>query len=122
MKKLIIIAVAFLIASPAVFAQTKAGRTDNSKHTTLYTCPVHSSVIINTLGKCPLCGMDLNLSQKEQIKTQVVKGYSCPLFADIVTNNAGRNLNLSLKEKMKMEVVKLNNYLVSSVSRDIVVK
>jgi putative DNA topoisomerase len=122
MKKLIIIAVAFLIASPAIFAQTKAGKIDNTTHATLYACPVHSSVIINILGKCPLCGMDLNLSQKEQIKTQVVKGYSCPLYADIVTNNEERNLNLSLKEKMKMEVVKLNSYPIQSGGRDLVVK
>ena len=53
--------------------------------------------------------MNLNLSQKEQMKAQVTKTYTCPVNADIVSNSAGRNLNLSLKEKMKMEVVKLSN-------------
>ena len=108
MKKIIILAVAFLIVSPGLFAQWKAGKQDTTQRTVLYSCPTHSNVIINNSGKCP-CGMNLNLSQKEQMKAQVTKTYTCPGNADIVSNSAGRNLNLSLKEKMKMEVVKLNN-------------
>ncbi len=109
MKKIIILAVAFLMVSPGLFAQWKAGKQDNTQHTVLYACPTNSNVIVNTPGKCPICGMDLNLSQKEQLKAQVTKTYTCPVYADNISNKAGRNLNLSLKEKMKMEVVKLNN-------------
>ena len=108
MKKVIILIVAF-VASIPLFAQTKAGRIDNTKHPIVNACPVRSTVIINDIGKCPFCGMDLNLSQKEQIKTQVTKTYSCPLYADITTDKTGRKLNISPKEEMKMKVVGLNN-------------
>ena len=103
MKKLIIFAVVF-IASTAVFSQTKAGKIDNTKHPTLYSCPVKATVITNELGKCPICGMDLNLSPKEQIKAQIVKSTSCPLFVNLTGK-----VNLSPKEEMKMEIVKLSN-------------
>jgi hypothetical protein len=53
--------------------------------------------------------MDLNLSQKEQIKMQVTKAYSCPLYADISADKTGRKLNISPKEEMKMKVVGLNS-------------
>jgi hypothetical protein len=109
MKKLIIVTVAF-VASIPVFAQTKAGRTDNTKHPIVNACPLHSTVIINDIDKCPFCGMDLNLSKKEQIKTQVVKAYSCPLYADLTTDKTGRKLNISPKEEMKMKVVRLPNH------------
>ncbi len=108
MKKIIILAVAFLMVSPGLFAQWKAGKQDTTRHTALYSCQTHPNVITKNSGKCP-CGMNLNLSQKEQLKAQVTKTYTCPVNADVVSNKAGRNLNLSLKEKMKMDVVKLNN-------------
>ena len=112
MKKLIILTIAF-VASIPVFAQTKAGRIDNTKHPIVNACPIRSTVIINDIGKCPFCGMDLNLSPKEQIKTQVAKAYSCPLYADITSDKTGRKLNISPKEEMKMKVVGLNNSATS---------
>jgi hypothetical protein len=120
MKKLIIFTVAF-VASVVVFAQTKAGKIDNTRHPVLYACPVHSTVITNELGKCPFCGMDLNLSQKEQIKTQISKSYSCPLYADITSDKTGRKLNISPKEEMKMRVVGQNNNPIYSV-KEVVAK
>ena len=94
-------------ASAAVFAQTKAGKVDNTKHPIVSVCPVNTTIITNDLGKCAFCGMDLNLSQKEQIKTQVAKAYSCPLDADITADKSGGKLNISPKEEMKMKVVGL---------------
>lgn len=117
MKKFIIFFVV-LIASTAVFAQTKAGKIDNTKHPTFYSCPVKSTVITNELDKCPFCGMDLNLSPKEQIKAQVVKSYSCPSHVDIV----GGNLNISPKEEMKMQLIKFKGNPAPSGKKDLVSK
>jgi hypothetical protein len=111
MKKIIIIAVAILVSSPALLAQWKAGRQDNTKHPVLNVCPTHSTTKINEPGKCPLCGMNVSLSQKEQMKSQITKSYTCPVSADIVS---GKPSNLSLKEQMKWEVVKLNNHAVNA--------
>ncbi|HET9825324.1 MAG TPA: hypothetical protein VFP87_08320 [Chitinophagaceae bacterium] len=113
MKKLIIVTVAF-VASVSVFAQTKAGRVDNTKHPIINACPVRSTVIINDIGKCPFCGMDLNLSKKEQIKTRVAQAYSCPLYANTIADKTRRKLNISPKEEMKIKTVGLNNSVTIS--------
>ncbi|MBK5272070.1 MAG: hypothetical protein JJE22_13750 [Bacteroidia bacterium] len=114
MKKLIILTVAFLISSPGVFAQLKAGRRDATPHIALYTCLIHSDAIIYKPGKCRFCGMDLNLSQKQELHAKIAKTNTCPINGGVVSNIAGRNLNHSLKVKMKMEVVKLNSYPVNT--------
>ncbi len=103
---------ALTILSVSVFAQEKAGKRDTLKHTKLYTCSVHDSIAMKKPGNCPVCGMKLERSQKEQMKAEVVKNYACPMHADVVSNKPGKcikcgmDLNLSPKEKMKMEVVK----------------
>lgn len=114
MKKIIILTIAFFIASPALFAQLKAGRVDTTKHATFYTCPKHSEIVSDKPGKCPKCGMDLNLSGKEKMKTAVTKTYTCPVHLDVFKHNpgkcpqCGRKLTLSSsKEQMKAQVVKL---------------
>lgn len=113
MKKIIILTIAFFIASPALFSQSKAGKIDTTKHATFYTCPKHSDVISEKPGKCPKCGMELNLSSKEQMKARVTNNYNCPVHLDVTKHDpgkcpkCGRKLNLSPKEQMKAEVVKL---------------
>jgi hypothetical protein len=113
MKKIIIFAFMLFFTSPEILAQGKAGKTDTSKHTTFYSCPMHPDVVRNKPGKCPICGMELTLSGKEQMKTAVVKNYVCPLHRDVVSHDpgkcpkCGRKLNLSLKEQMKADVTKL---------------
>jgi uncharacterized paraquat-inducible protein A len=113
MKKIITVVVAFLISSPVLFAQLKAGKQDNTKHTVLNVCPTHSTAKINEPGRCPQCGMKVSLSQKEQMKSQITKSYSCPVNGAIVSVS-GKPSNLSLKEQMKWEVVKLNNQAVNA--------
>ena len=113
MKKIIILATAFLLSFTVINAQEKAGKQDTTTHISLYTCPMHPGVSTDKPGKCPLCGMDLNLSKKELLKTDVAKAYTCPIHADVVSDKAGTcpkcgtQLNLSLKEKMKAEVAKI---------------
>lgn len=75
-----------------------------------YVCPMHPDMTSDKPGKCAKCGMNLNLSKKEQMKADVVK-YTCPMHPEIVSDSPGKcskcgmNLNLSKKEQMKMEVV-----------------
>jgi ssDNA-binding Zn-finger/Zn-ribbon topoisomerase 1 len=113
MKKIIILAIASLLCTPAIFAQSKAGKTDTTQHATFYTCPMHPDVVTDKPGKCPKCGMDLNLSTKEELKAKVAKSYTCPIHADVASDSAGtcpkcgKLLSLSAKEKMKAEAVKI---------------
>ena len=112
MKKIIILAALFLIASPALFAQDKAGKTDTTTHAAFYSCSMHPDVTSDKPGKCPKCGMDLSLSAKEEMKANVVKNYTCPIHLDVVSHDpgkcpkCGKKLNLSAKEQMKAETMK----------------
>lgn len=100
------------ILSVSVFAQEKAGKKDTQKNLTLYTCPTHDTVAKKKPGNCPVCGMKLERSKKEQMKAEVTKSYSCPMHLDVTSDKPGKctkcgmDLTLSPKEKMKMEVVK----------------
>lgn len=113
MKKIIIAVVAFLVAAPAIFAQTKAGKIDTTKHTSFYVCPRHSQITSPTPGKCPICGMELTLSGKEQMKASITKNYSCPQHVEITSHDpgkcpkCGRKLERSPKEQMTAQAVKL---------------
>jgi len=113
MKKLTIMVLSFLIASPALFAQAKVGKEDTLQQATLYSCPMHSDVTSNQPGKCTKCGMDLVRSIKEQMKSDVVRNYTCPVHLEITKHDpgkcpkCGKKLNLSSKEQMKAEVMKI---------------
>ena len=114
MKKFMMLMIAALtISSVSVFAQEKAGKKDTTQHSALYSCSMHPGVTSDKPGKCPQCGMDLSLSNKEEMKRQVTKNYTCPVHADVVSDKSGKcpqcgkKLTLSKKEEMKAEVVKL---------------
>lgn len=112
MKKIIVSIVSMLLISPLIFAQTKAGRVDNTYHTTFYTCPVHT-MSIHQEGYCPICGMKLNLSAKENMKATVMNNYACPVSLGVTTHDpancpkCGPKSNLSVKEQMKAEVMRI---------------
>ncbi|PWU23276.1 hypothetical protein C5B42_03530 [Candidatus Cerribacteria bacterium 'Amazon FNV 2010 28 9'] len=112
MKKVFIAIIAMLLTC-SLFAQEKAGKKDTTQHELIYTCPKHPDVVSNKPGKCPKCGMDLNLSSKEEMKMLVSKTYSCPVHKEITSHDpgkcpqCGRKLNLSPKEQMKAEATKI---------------
>lgn len=99
---------ALTILSVSVFAQSKRGYKDTAQHIQIYTCPMHDSVAMKTPGNCPVCGMKLQLSKKEQLKQEVTKTYTCPMHPDEVSSKPGNcskcgmSLTLSSKEKMKL--------------------
>jgi len=113
MKKLIVSVIALLLLTPAIFSQTKAGKVDTVKHTSLYACPQHAQITSSKPGKCPICGMNLTLSGKEQMKAAITKNYSCPQHVEITSHDpgkcpkCGKRLAFSSKEQMKAGVVKL---------------
>ncbi|AXY73195.1 hypothetical protein D3H65_04045 [Paraflavitalea soli] len=112
MKQLIFLTIALFVAS-SLFAQSKAGKTDTTKHARYYSCSMHPDVISSKPGKCSICGMDLVLSNKEQTKTAVTKSYSCPVHVKVFSHDpgkcpqCGRKLQLSPKEQMKAEAAKI---------------
>ena len=113
MKKTIILAIMFCIASTALFAQSKAGKVDTIKHATYYSCPKHQDVVSDKEGKCPKCGMALELSAKEQMKAKGIKNYSCAAHIEVTSHDpgkcpkCGKKLHLSPKEQMKAEVTRI---------------
>lgn len=113
MKQLLFLTITVLISTSSLFAQTKAGKTDTTKHTIYYTCAMHPNIVSNKPGKCPKCGMELTLSAKEQIKASVTKNYSCPVHVNVFSHDpgkcpqCGRKMQLSAKEQMKAEVSKV---------------
>ena len=111
--KMLMMAV-FSIMYVSVIAQGKAGKKDTTRNTILYTCPMHPEVEMKKAGHCPQCGMQLQVSKKEEMKNAVVKNYTCPVHTQVISDKPGKcskcgmNLNLSPKEKIKMN--EMNNF------------
>ncbi|HEY2728070.1 MAG TPA: heavy metal-binding domain-containing protein [Parafilimonas sp.] len=85
MKLFIISCIAMFIAV-ASFSQ-KNNTADTSITAYLkYNCPMHTQYVSNVPAKCPVCGDNMNeLSQKEIMKMEVVKLYTCPMDNVICT-------------------------------------
>ncbi len=94
--------------STTLFAQTKRGYKDTTQHTVLYTCTMHDTIKMKQPGNCPICGMKLNLSKKEEMKMSITKNYVCPTHHTVVKDQpgvcpiCGMTLNMSTKEKGKL--------------------
>ena len=112
MKKIIVVAFAFVLSVTTIFAQ-KAGKGETPKSDEFYSCPKHSQVTSHEPGKCSICGTELSLSQKEIRAAATIKNYTCPAHKDVVTHDpgkcprCGRKLNLSAKEQLKSNVTKV---------------
>ena len=92
MKKVIILLMA-ITTSFGSFAQKAKANSDTSKAGTViytYSCPMHPDVVSDKPGKCSKCGMDLALSKKEQMKTEVMKSYNCPMHPKEVSDKKGK--------------------------------
>ena len=107
-----LVAILFVTYS-ATFSQTKAGKTDTTKHEKFYRCPKHPDIVSQQSGKCSICGMELGLTSKEQMKASATKNYNCPVHLSVTSHDpgkcpkCGKKMNLSSKEQMKAETVKL---------------
>ena len=97
-----------ILSIPCFAQQGTVASTKQKSAKVQYTCPMHPEVMMDEVGKCPKCGMDLTKSTKEQMKMDEMKMYTCPSHADVVSNTTGKcpkcgnSLNLSTKEQMKM--------------------
>ena len=95
---------ALTLISVSLFAQ-KDQKTKipvkKSKTTAYYTCPMHPEITSSKPGKCPKCGMALNLSKKEQMKMEIVKIYTCPMHPEVAAKSPGKcpKCGMALEEK-----------------------
>jgi hypothetical protein len=58
--------------------------------TVKYTCSMHPEITSDNPGQCSKCGMNLSLSKKEQMKSEVMNGYTCPMHADVTSDKPGK--------------------------------
>lgn len=98
--KILTTAIALIIISTAAFAQDKtqsgkkqpsSTKTEMTKDSVYYTCPMHPEVIMAKPGKCPKCGMTL---EKKTIKItntkkEALKTYTCPMHPEVKSNKPG---------------------------------
>ncbi|MEJ7828448.1 MAG: heavy metal-binding domain-containing protein [Segetibacter sp.] len=100
MKTIIMLLIATFATLGAV-AQKSKGKPPAAKAGTTtianYSCPMHAEIVSKKEGKCPKCGMDLTLSKKEQMKTEVSKLYTCPSHAEVASNSPGTCAKCSSK-------------------------
>ncbi len=73
--KTTIMAIAFLLAGTATFAQAKQGmhRHHSTATAKKYTCTMHPEVVMDKPGKCPKCGMKL-VAMKSKKTTDKMDG------------------------------------------------
>lgn len=113
MKRFLILLISATMFSSASIAHHPAG-TDlrESRTDTLDNCcPVKKEETKLKAPKNEMKGSELMMSQKEKMKMQVVKVYTCPVHDHLVWDKPGRCsecntlLNRSAKEQMKMDVM-----------------
>lgn len=91
--KCIVILMLMIATTSAIFGQkAKQATLKKGQYSTAlasYSCPMHPEVTSSTPGKCSECNMDLILSKKEQMKTEVTHIYTCPMHPDVISNDSG---------------------------------
>jgi ssDNA-binding Zn-finger/Zn-ribbon topoisomerase 1 len=90
-----------LTAPLIVFCFAAFAQQDTTKR---YYCPMHKDMMSSKPGKCPKCGMDLNLSKKEKMKMETMKIYTCPMHANQTSNKPGKcpacGMKMTKKKRM----------------------
>ncbi len=105
MKRIIILVIVLASGFGSFAQKSKNNQLPNKMQVAqnTYTCPMHPDVVSDKPGKCPKCGMNLNLSKKEQMKMEAMKIYTCPMHSDVVSNTPGEcsKCGMKLIEKKK---------------------
>jgi hypothetical protein len=71
---------AAMFISVAAFSQKPDGTADTTLKSYLtYSCSMHPQYVSNVSSKCPVCNDDMLLSEKEQMKAEVVRLYTCAM-------------------------------------------
>ena len=90
--KSFITGIVLMLISVSAFSQKAKGNADTTiKSYLTYRCEMHPQYVSKVPAKCPICNKNMNLSGKEQMKTEVVKLYTCPMEMDgVVSTQPGK--------------------------------
>ena len=102
--KILFMVFAFMISGTIVFSQdtTKTGtkklkaEAEMQRDSVYYTCSMHKDVKMDKTGKCPKCGMDLEMHKMKSkgtdcsSKSDALKSYTCPMHSEVVSDKAGK--------------------------------
>jgi hypothetical protein len=111
--KTIMLFLIMCVVTASVSAQTKPYKTATAQQTAQYTCPMHPEVVATQPGKCPKCGMDLNIAGKDLAKANA-KNLNCPMHPNVACNSQGqcpkctKKTDVSAKEPVKNEVIRIS--------------
>ena len=92
---------ALMITSAVAFAQDKtqpdkkqlsSTKTEMTKDSVYYTCPMHPEVKMAKPGKCPKCGMTLEkkIVKMTSTKMEAMKTYTCPMHPEVKASKQGK--------------------------------
>jgi Cu(I)/Ag(I) efflux system membrane fusion protein len=68
-----------------------------------YFCPMHPDVTATEAGKCPKCGMKLEMQtvQMAALESEEAPSYTCPMHPEIVSDEEGKCSKCGMKLEMK---------------------
>lgn len=101
--KIVTTALALVISCTIAFAQNKtksiekpksSTKTEISKDSVYYTCPMHHEVKMDKPGKCPVCGMALEKKILKKTETKIekkvaLKSYTCSMHPEVKSDKPG---------------------------------
>lgn len=102
--KILLMVFAFMLSGTIVFSQdtTKTAGTkklkadaEMQKDSVYYTCSMHADVKMDKTGKCPKCGMDLEMQKMKTTgtdcsKSDTLKAFTCPMHSEVVSDKSGK--------------------------------
>ena len=102
--KILLTALVLVISCTVAFAQSEpksneeqssSTKTEMTKDSVYYTCPMHPEVKMNEPGKCPKCGMALEkktikMTGKEIEKMEAIKSYTCSMHPEVKSDMPGK--------------------------------